>query len=197
MNRPYAESCDQNRDPILAVIQPLLQQHQSVLEIGSGTGQHAIYFGARMPHLRWQTSDRQEYHAGIQAWLAEAALPNVLPPIELDVQRSGWPTEGFDAIFSANTSHIMHWPDVEALFAGAGELLPSGGLFLLYGPFSFSGQHSSESNLRFDHYLRARDPLSGVRDFDDLSRLASLAGLTFRHNYEMPVNNRILFWQKQ
>ncbi len=196
MNRPYAESCDQNRDPILTTIRPLLQQSKNVLEIGSGTGQHAIYFGAQMPHLRWQTSDRQEYHSGIQAWLEDAALPNVLPPIELDVQQSAWPTLAFDAIFSANTSHIMHWSDVEALFAGVGKLLASGGLLLLYGPFSNAGQHSSDSNLRFDQFLRARDPLSGIRDVDDLNRLATQAGLRFCHNYEMPVNNRILHWQK-
>ncbi len=197
MNKPYAESCDQNRDPIFTVIQPLLQQSQNVLEIGSGTGQHAIYFGTQLPHLRWHTSDRREYHPGIQAWLEDAALANVLPPIELDVRYSAWPTAGFDAIFSANTSHIMHWPDVEALFAGTGKLLPSGGLFLLYGPFSFSGQHSSASNVRFDQHLRSRDPMSGIRDFDALNELAATAGLLFRHNYEMPVNNRILFWQKQ
>lgn len=196
MNRPYAESCDQNRDPILTVIQPLLQQCQNVLEIGSGTGQHAIYFGAQMPHLRWHTSDRLEYHPGILAWLTEAALPNVLPPIELDVQQSRWPTRAIDVIFSANTTHIMHGSDVEALFAGAGKLLPSGGLLLLYGPFSNAGQHNSDSNLRFDQFLRARDPLSGIRDIDDLNRLATQAGLTFCHDYEMPVNNRILHWQK-
>lgn len=197
MNKPYAESCDQNREPILAVIQPLLQESQNVLEIGSGTGQHAIYFGAQLPQLRWHTSDRREYHSGIQAWLEDAALPNVLPPFELDVLRSSWPALAVDAIFSANTTHIMHWPEVEALFAGAGKLLPSGGRFLLYGPFSFSGQHSSDSNLQFDQRLRARDPMSGVRDFDDLNRIAAEAGLEFRHNYEMPVNNRILFWQKR
>lgn len=197
MNKPYADSCDQNRDPIFAVIQPLLQQSKNVLEIGSGTGQHAIYFGAQLPHLRWHTSDRREYHAGIQAWLEEAALPNVLPPIELDVQRSAWPVLDIDTIFSANTTHIMHWSDVQALFAGAGRLLPSGGLLLLYGPFSFSGQHSSASNVHFDQHLRNRDPLSGIRDFDDLNEIAATAGLLFRHNYEMPVNNRILFWQKQ
>ena len=197
MNKPYSESCDQNRDPILAVIQPLLEECESLLEIGSGTGQHAIYFAAQLPHLQWHTSDRLENHDGIQAWLNESALANVLPPIELDVQRSEWPTLPIDAIFSANTSHIMHWTDVEAFFAGAGRLLSSGRRLMLYGPFSFSGQHTSASNAQFDHYLRQRDPQSGIRDFDDLNRLASAAGLEFRHNYEMPVNNRILFWQKR
>lgn len=197
MNKPYAESCDQNREAILAVIQPLLRECRSVLEIGSGTGQHAVYFGARMPHLQWHTSDRLENHSGIQAWLDEAALANLHPPIELDVRRSPWPAVVVDAIFSANTTHIMHWPDVEALFAGGGRVLRSGGLFLLYGPFSFSGVHTSDSNAQFDQRLKGRDPLSGVRDFDDLNRLAGAAGLEFRHDYAMPVNNRILLWQKR
>ena len=197
MEKPYAESCDQNRGPILAVIKPLLENCSSVLEVGSGTGQHAIYFGEQMPHLQWHTSDRQQNHEGINMWLDEAALDNVHRPIELDVQRSEWPTLEIDAIFSTNTTHIMHWPDVEAFFAGAGKLLPSGGILLIYGPFSFSGVHTSDSNAKFNEWLWARDPLSGVRDFDDLNRLAIEAGLEFRHDYEMPVNNRILFWQKR
>lgn len=197
MNKPYAESCDQNRDPILAVIEPLLRERRSVLEIGSGTGQHAIYFGERMPHLQWHTSERRENHAGMRLWLDEAALANVHAPIELDVRHSPWPAMTVDAVFSANTAHIMHWADVEAMFAGIGGVLGSGGIFLLYGPFSFSGRHTSDSNAQFDLRLKGRDPLSGVRDFDDLDRLAQQAGLALRHNYEMPVNNRILFWQKR
>lgn len=197
MNKPYAESCDQNRDPILTVIEPLLQECQSLLEIGSGTGQHAIFFGAQMPHLQWHTSDRRDNHGGIRLWLDEAALPNVHGPIELDVLRSSWPAISVDAVFSANTTHIMHWSDVEAMFAGIGQVLRSGGVFLLYGPFSFAGRHTSDSNAQFDLRLKGRDPMSGVRDFDDLDRLAAMAGLEFRHNYEMPVNNRVLHWQKR
>ena len=196
MNKPYAESCDRNRGPILDVIKPLLADKQAVLEIGSGTGQHAIYFAEQMPHLTWYTSDRLLNHDAIKLWLEETTLVNVHLPIELDVRRSDWPAVEVDAVFSANTAHIMHWNDVVAMFAGVGQLLHSGGLFMLYGPFSFAGRHTSESNARFDLRLKQQDPLMGVRDFDDLNALAEQAGLVFRHNYALPANNRILLWQK-
>lgn len=196
MDKPYAESCDRNRDPILAVIEPLLVGKTAVLEIGSGTGQHAIYFAERMPYLTWYASDRGQNHDGIRAWLSEAGLPNVVGPIELDVRQTTWPNPGIDAIYSANTAHIMHWEDVEAFFGGVGRLLVSGGILLLYGPFSFGGEHVNESNARFDERLKEKDPLMGVRDFDDLNRLADAAGLEFAQGYAMPANNRILLWRK-
>ncbi len=194
--KPYSESCDQNREPILSVIQPLLKDCSSVLEIGSGTGQHAVYFAERLPHLTWHTSDCVEYHPGIQLWLDEAGLVNTPGPIDLDVSASTWPQLYIDAMFSANTAHIMHWPDVEALFRGAGELLSSGGLFLLYGPFNYGNQYTSDSNARFDEWLKQRDPESGIRNFEDLDSLAEHAGMRLQHDYEMPVNNRILYWTK-
>ncbi len=194
--KPYSESCDQNREPILFVIQPLLKDCSSVLEIGSGTGQHAVYFAERLPHLTWHTSDCVEYHPGIHLWLDEAGLANTRGPIDLDVSASTWPQLTIDAIFSANTAHIMHWPDVEALFRGAGELLSSGGLFLLYGPFNYGNQYTSDSNARFDGWLKQRDPESGIRNFEDLNSLAEHAGMRLEHDYEMPVNNRILYWMK-
>jgi cyclopropane fatty-acyl-phospholipid synthase-like methyltransferase len=194
--KPYSESCDQNREPILSVIQPHFEQSSAVLEIGSGTGQHAVYFAAKMPHLTWYTSDCQEYHAGIQLWLDEAALPNVRPPLLLDVSLE-WPSLAVDAVFSANTAHIMHWSDVEAMMAGVGQLLPSGGHFALYGPFNYNGRFSSASNARFDGWLKARDPGMGVRDFEAVNHLAEKAGLTLLQDYEMPVNNRILCWQRR
>ena len=196
VNKPYSVSCDENREPILGVIQPLLQDCASVLEIGSGTGQHAVYFADRMPHLIWQTSDCIEYHAGIMMWLAEAALDNARMPIELDVAGSNWPATSFDAVFSANTTHIMHWPEVEAMFSGVGSILPSGGRFLLYGPFNYNSRYTSESNARFDALLKNRDPGSGLRDFEALDTLARSAGMVLQHDYAMPVNNRILYWEK-
>ncbi len=196
MNKPYADSCDRNRDPILEVIAPLLADKRAVLEVGSGTGQHAIYFATKMPHVVWYTSDRDENHEAIKLWLDEAKLENVHYPIELDVLRGEWPSIEVDAIFSANTAHIMHWQDVVAFVAGAGRLLTPGGLFILYGPFSFSGLHTSDSNVMFDMRLKQRDPFMGVRDFDDLDALAQKAGLKFQHDYALPANNRILFWQK-
>ena len=195
--KPYSESCDQNREPILGVIRGLLNDCTRVLEIGSGTGQHAVYFAEQMPHLVWQTSDCLEYHAGIKLWLQESNLANTRPPIELDVSRSAWPERRFDAVFSANTAHIMHWPDVVAMFSGVGSLLPSGGRFLLYGPFNYNNRFTSESNAGFDAWLKSRDPDSGIRNFEDLDRLAGLAGMRLQHDYEMPVNNRILYWEKK
>ena len=195
--KPYSESCDQNREPILRVIRPLLADCASVLEIGSGTGQHAVYFAARLPHLVWHTSDCIEYHAGINQWLHEAGLENTRDPIELNVSSSAWPQQEFDAVFSANTTHIMHWPDVEAMFTGVGTALSSGGRFLLYGPVNYAQKYTSVSNARFDDYLKSRDPNSGIRNFEDLARLAEKASMVLKCDYEMPANNRILYWEKQ
>lgn len=194
--KPYSESCVQNRDPILSVIEPLFRDRKDLLEIGSGTGQHAVYFAARMPHLTWHTSDLDENHAGIRAWLDEAALPNTTGPLVLDVSSNHWPDLEVDAVFSANTTHIMHLEEVVALFDGVGRLLRKEGLFCLYGPFNYGGQYTSESNARFDEWLHERDPLSGIRDFDDLDRLAVQAGMRLEHDYAMPANNRILCWRK-
>lgn len=196
MTKPYAQSCDENREPILGVLRNLFRDRRAVLEIGSGTGQHAVYFAAQLPHLIWHTSDVAENHVGIKAWLDEAHLPNVEPPLALDVTQPRWPTPGVDAVFSANTVHIMSWPAVEACFAGVGRLLPSGGLFALYGPFNYDGRYTSESNARFDAWLKSRDPRSGIRDVRDLDALAGAARLEPLHDVEMPVNNRILCWRK-
>jgi len=194
-DKPYAESCDQNKAPILAVLSRLFADSRRVLEIGSGTGQHAVHFAAAMPHLTWQTSDVAENHPGIRAWLDEAALANVLYPLDLDV-RGCWPDDAYDAIFSANTAHIMSWGEVESLFQGIGRVLAEGGRFALYGPFNYNGAYTSESNRRFDGWLKQRDPLSGIRDFDALDRLADNQGLSFEADIEMPVNNRLLVWRK-
>lgn len=194
--KPFSQACEENREPILAVIGPLFRDCRNVLEVGSGTGQHAVHFAAQMPHLVWHTSDVAAYHAGIRMWLDEAGLPNLRPPLQLDVRRDPWPELAVDAVYSANTAHIMGWPEVEAFFAGVGRLLPEGGLFVLYGPFNYGGQYTSTSNEEFDFWLKHRDPASGIRDFDDLNRLAKAAGMRFQHDYGMPVNNRTLVWRK-
>ncbi|MTW21347.1 DUF938 domain-containing protein [Allochromatium palmeri] len=195
VDKPYAESCDQNRDPILAVLAPLLHPRRRLLEIGSGTGQHAIYFGAALPHLTWQCSDRAEQLPGIRLWIAEAGLSNLPPPLELDVLKS-WPTECFEAIFSANTAHIMGLDAVEAMFAGVGAHLEPGGLFALYGPFSRDGRHTSPSNARFDAWLRDQDPAMGVRDQRQLEPFAAAHGLQPVAEHAMPVNNFTLVWER-
>ncbi|SKA74374.1 Protein of unknown function [Thiothrix eikelboomii] len=194
--RPYAAACDENREPILAVLKPLLHESEAVLEIGSGTGQHAVYFGEQLPHLTWQTSDQLDYHAGIRAWLQSAQLPNVYPPLLLDVRQTEWPKLQVDAVFSANTLHIMSESAVQACVAGVGSLLPTGGLFIVYGPFNYGGQFTSASNARFDQWLKQRDPDSGIRNFEDLHALAAKAGMELQADYEMPVNNRLLVWRK-
>lgn len=196
MEKPYSEACDQNKLPILDVLRTEFDDARRVLEIGSGTGQHAVYFGRHLPHLVWQTSDLVVYHAGIKAWLSEVVLPNVLPPLALDVDDDPWPEEQVDGVFSANTTHIMSWPQVERMFAGVGRVLGAGGVFCLYGPFNYAGSHTSDSNARFDAWLKARDPRSGIRDFEALDALARGAGMWLARDYEMPVNNRILVWRK-
>lgn len=194
--KPYAASCDENREPILTVLKPLLAEHQAVLEIGSGTGQHAVYFGAQLPHLTWQTSDQLEYHQGINAWLQDSQLPNVPAPLVLDVRQTEWPKLQVDAVFTANTLHIMSWAAVQACFVGVGSLLTANGLFIVYGPFNYGGQFTSASNARFEQWLKQRDPESGIRNFEDLNILAVKAGMELQADYEMPVNNRILVWRK-
>jgi predicted O-methyltransferase YrrM len=194
--KPFSAACEENKGPILAVLQRLFDDVREVLEVGSGTGQHAVYFAAAMPHLRWHTSDREENHAGIRAWLEEKFLPNIEQPLALDVNRD-WPQQTYDALFSANTVHIMPWPAVQRLFAGAGKVLRDGGLLVLYGPFNFAGAYTSESNRRFDAWLKQRDPASGIRNFEALDALAGLQGLEFEQDIEMPVNNRILVWRKR
>ena len=196
MNKPFSEACEQNREPILAVLRRVFRRPGLVLEVGSGTGQHAAWLPQFLPHLTWQPTDVAGNLPGIRAWLAEAALPNVVEPLVLDVSHWPWPVTDADYVFSANTAHIMSWPVVESFFAGAGRVLRAGGDFCLYGPFSRDGRHTAESNARFDRWLRVRDPESGVRDVVDLDRLAATAGLRLRDDLAMPVNNRILHWRR-
>ena len=198
MTKPYAESCAQNQAPILEVLCEEFANATRVLEIGSGTGQHAVYFGARLPQLSWQTSDVAAHHAGIHAWLDEAALDNVLPPVELDVRReSHWPDARYDAVFSANAVHIMGWDAVVAMFGGLGRVMEDGARLALYGPFNYGGQYTSESNARFDLWLKERDPASGIRNFEDLDNLAREQGLRLHKDHAMPANNRTLVWIRE
>jgi SAM-dependent methyltransferase len=201
--RPFSQACENNKLPILAVLERYLGSASRVLEIGSGTGQHAVFFAGALPHLVWQTSDLPENHAGILAWLAHADLPNLRAPLELDVTRQPWPLAadvaerpvGLDAVFSANTAHIMSWPAVEALVRGVSRVLAPGGLFLLYGPFHRDGRPTSESNARFDAWLAERDPRMRVRNFEDVDREARRVGLALIEDCAMPANNRLLVWR--
>jgi len=196
MNKPYSESCDQNREPIFSVIQPLLVSAGQVLEIGSGTGQHAVYFAKKLPHLTWYASDRKDYLDGIRYWLDDSELSNVSGPLELDVSGSHWPSIDVDAVFTANSVHIMHTEDVANLVRGVGQLLRNDGDFLIYGPFNYSQQYSSDSNANFDDWLKGRDPKSGIKNFEDIEAMAKDAGMRLVDDYVMPANNRILHFKK-
>ncbi len=196
-SKPYAAACDQNKAPILAVLQEIFSQPGTVLEIGSGTGQHAVHFATHLPHLTWQPTDQVEHLPGIALWLEEADLDNIRSVLELNVIQESWPVQQADGVFSANTAHIMSWPGVECLFSGIGRVLVSEGYFCLYGPFNYGGRYTSDSNAQFDQMLKARDPQSGIRDVDDLNQLAKEVGLISVQDYAMPANNRTLVWRRQ
>lgn len=195
--KPDAPATRRNRDAILAVLSKEFREVASVLEIGSGTGQHAVYFGRALPDVRWQTSDRVENHSNIEAWLADEVLPNVAEPIGLDVLESAGVDGHYDAVFSANTAHIMSFPAVERMFRIVGETLAGGGVFCLYGPFNLDGKFTSESNERFDQSLKQQDPAMGIRDLETLDELAIGSGLEQGRRYAMPANNMMVTWHRK
>ena len=195
MEKPFSQSCENNKEPILAVLKEAFKEVSFVLEIGSGTGQHAVHFSRHLPHLTWQPSDLEINHDSINAWRREAGLANLLAPLLLDVTADHWPEIRVDSVFSANTTHIMAWPAVVAMITGIGALLETGGIFCLYGPFNYNRRYTSDSNARFDLWLKQRDPQSGLRDIEDLDELARANGLRLKQDYAMPVNNRLLVWQ--
>lgn len=191
-----APSAERNRDVILQVLRGELTGEQRVLEIGSGTGQHAVHFAAAMPQLSWQTSDLEENHAGIHHWIATSGLLNVAAPVLLDVSDPGDIGSDFDAVFSANTAHIMSAVVASEMLALAGKILKVGGKFLLYGPFRVDGCFTSDSNEAFDKWLKARDPLMGIRDLEWLDEVAAAAGLSRVKACAMPANNMLVVWKK-
>lgn len=194
--KPYSPSCERNRGPILDVLRDRLADRRHVLEIGSGTGQHAVHFAAAMPQLIWQTSDRAENLPGIRAWLDEAALPNTPPPLELDVG-GHWPVASFDAVFSANTLHIMAWDEVQQLFVRLPAITGDDALLAVYGPFNENGRYSSQSNAEFDQWLKARGEHMGIRDTGAVDALAGEAGFVLLDDLAMPANNRCRIWQRR
>jgi cyclopropane fatty-acyl-phospholipid synthase-like methyltransferase len=193
--KPHAPACDRNRDPILAVLREHFADRHRVLEIGSGTGQHAVHFAAAMPWLTWQCSDLAENLPGIGQWLAEAALPNTPAALVLDV-RGPWPTARFDAVFTANSLHIMGWPEVESFFARLPNVMEPHATLAIYGPFNYQGAYTSPSNREFDGWLKARDRTRGIRDFEAVDALARGAGLRLVADVAMPANNRMLVWRR-
>jgi cyclopropane fatty-acyl-phospholipid synthase-like methyltransferase len=194
-SRPRSPASERNREPILAVLRRHFADRKRVLEVGSGTGQHAVHFAAGLPLLTWQPSDRAEYLPGIRAWLDEARLPNVLAPIELDVNGS-WPRGCYDAAFSANTLHIMSWSEVEKLFTGLTEVLQDDATLVIYGPFNYGGRFTSESNAAFDASLKQQVAHMGIRDFEAVDALARGIGMALVEDCPMPANNHTLVWRR-
>ena len=197
---PCSQACENNQDPILAVLRNAMARQRHVLEIGSGTGQHRVYFAPQLPQLVWQTSDLPEHHAGIQAWHTAHPAPNLRAPLPLDLNTALWPQTAdgaFDAVFTANTLHIITWPLAQRLVALVGAHLPAGGIFAVYGPFNYGGQFTSDSNRAFDAWLRQRDTQSGIRHFEDVQALAQRHGLQLLQDHAMPANNRTLVFQRQ
>jgi cyclopropane fatty-acyl-phospholipid synthase-like methyltransferase len=195
---PNATATERNREPILAVLRDYFADRRRVLEIGSGTGQHAIHFAAALPHLIWQTSDLPENLRAIQLWLDASGQSHVLPPLALDVSRAEqWPEQRFDAVFSANTLHIMSWPQVQALFANLPRALADDATVAIYGPFNIDGRFTSDSNAAFDAQLRAEVAHRGIRDKAAVDNLAQAAGLRLVADVPMPANNRCLVWRRQ
>jgi len=192
--RPFAPACERNKAPILEVLREHFADRREVLEIGSGTGQHAVHFAARLPHLGWQASDRAGNLPGIRAWLDHAGLPNTPAPIELDVA-GHWPQRRFDAVFTANTLHIMSWDEVEILFARLPDVLAPDAVLAIYGPFRYGGRHTSESNAAFEATLRAAAPHRAIRDFEAVDALARGIGLALVRDHAMPANNRCIVWR--
>ncbi|RAJ94892.1 DUF938 domain-containing protein [Aliidiomarina maris] len=194
MPLPYSHACENNKDPILQVLKEILQPGQKVLEIGAGTGQHAEYFAAQLPEIEWQASDRAEHLDGLQRRFAQAGLSNLADPIELDINRQQLPRCQFDLVYTANTLHIMSWPTVERLFNGLRKVLADNGKLIIYGPFNYAGTYTSGSNELFDQSLRSRNAHMGIRDIEKVQRLADQAGFNCLQDYQMPANNRLLYF---
>lgn len=193
--KPFAPAPERNAAPILDVLRKEFADRTRILEIGSGTGQHAVRFGAELRHLSWQTSDLERNHPGIRAWLDEAGLDNVLQPLVVDVLDGELPAASYDGVFSANTAHIMSLVAVERMFELVGHVLTAGGLFCLYGPFREHGVFDTESNAAFDRALRHQDPDMGIRDLEMLDAFGADHRLYRVRNHAMPANNRVAVWE--
>ena len=193
---PYSSAAERNRQPILDQLQHLLPQQGTVLEIGSGTGQHAVYFSHNLPHLMWQPSDMGANIPSLEAQFSADNSQHMLPLLKLDVVNDPWPGCSYEAIYSANTAHIMSWDVVVAMFAGVAAHLVTNGRFILYGPFNIDNQFTSEGNEQFDARLRSDDPGRGIRDMAAIENLANLYEMPLQQQISMPANNFILVFDK-
>jgi cyclopropane fatty-acyl-phospholipid synthase-like methyltransferase len=189
---PFSEACERNKGPILEVLRVAFADRTQVLEIGSGTGQHAVHFAAHLSHLTWHPTEQLAYLADLASRVKLEGTRNLRPPTLLDVKQSVWPLRNVDALYSANTLHIMGWTEVQAMFRGIDTVLSAHGVVCIYGPFRYDGRYTSDSNRDFDLMLKDRDPLSGLRDITDLSTLALRHALRLRVDHDLPANNRLL-----
>ena len=196
MTKSFSQACENNKQPILQKIQTVFNESTSVWEIGSGTGQHACYFAQHLPHLIWQATDRGENLAGIDCWIVETGLVNLPKSLALNVVDEEWPCQQMQAVFTANTLHIMHWQEVEEFFAGLAKYSTDRAVVCIYGPFNYHGLYTSDSNAQFDQLLKARDPQSGIRDIEAIEMLAKTASLVITNDFAMPANNRLLVLQR-
>jgi SAM-dependent methyltransferase len=192
----HSPAAERNRAPILVRLERQLSKARSVLEIGAGTGQHAVFFSARLPGLRWQPTEVPSALPQLAARIEAEAPDNCSQPLALSVCDVDWPGNEYDAVYTANTLHIISERDVECLFDGVGRVLAPGGCLLVYGPFRYGGRFTSPSNAAFDQSLRAHNPESGIRDFESLQVLAERQGLVLDEDYAMPANNQFLAWRR-
>jgi len=194
-DKPCGPAAVRNSQSILGVIRHEFRNAESVLEIGSGTGQHAVIFAAALGHLTWQTSDCDDHHAGIHAWITDAGLPNVREPLSINVLHAKVPEQSYDAVFSANTAHIMSIRAVEKMFSLVSSVLGNDGVFCLYGPFRENGEFNTPSNAEFHRSLQSGDPEMGIRHLEDLDQFAAAGNMQRRRLYAMPANNVIASWK--
>ena len=194
---PVSDACERNKEPILSVLRECFADRTLVLEIGSGTGQHAVHFARHLPHLTWQPTEQLPYLPDLAARIKLEGSPNIRPPTVLDVRQAIWPARSVDAVFTANTLHIMSWTAVGALYRGVAQVLAPGGVLCVYGPFRYGGEYTSESNGAFDRMLKERDPLSGIRDMEALAALAGPYGMSLVADHDLPANNRLLVFIKE
>ncbi len=194
--KPFSQACENNKQPILDKLRDCFANQANVIEIGSGTGQHAVHFAQHLPHVVWQTSDLAENHAGINAWIGDTNLSNLRAPMVLDANDSRWDIHPCDAVFTANTLHIMSWQEVEKLFKHLDKILTENGCLVVYGPFNYEGKFTSESNERFNQWLGEQAPHRAIRDFEAVCALASSIGLTLQNDFGMPANNRLLYFSR-
>ena len=193
--KPFSQSCENNKDPILQVISTVFTQPTTVWEIGSGTGQHACYFAGHLPHIEWQPTDRNDNIPGIRLWWEDAQLANLKSPLTLDITDTEWPCKSIDALFTANTLHIMSRDEVRIFFARLADYLNAGALICVYGPFNYSGAYTSDSNALFDQWLKSQNALSCIKDFEEIMLLAATVGIELVSDVAMPANNRLLVLQ--